>query len=93
MILLSQVAMRRQMSKEEATTLKFPVPFWPLAPALTIAFMAFVIALLGYFEDSRVALAVGVVWMAFLTLAWWMWVRKPKNAELNNFTTETETEI
>lgn len=93
MILLSQAAMRRQMSKEEAATLKFPVPFWPLAPALTIAFMAFVIALLGYFEDSRVALAVGVVWMAFLTLAWWMWVRKPKSAELNNFTTETETEI
>ncbi len=50
MILLSQVAMRRKMKPEEVKTLKFPVPMWPVAPALTIAFMVFVIALLGYFR-------------------------------------------
>ena len=60
MILLSQVAMRRKMKPEEVKTLKFPVPMWPVAPALTIAFMVFVIALLGYFPDTRVALMVGI---------------------------------
>ena len=33
---------------------------WLVAPALTIAFMVFVIALLGYFPDTRVALMVGL---------------------------------
>lgn len=76
MILLSQVAMRRSMSKEEVDALVFPLPMWPIAPALTILFMLFVIGLLGYFEASRVALYVGVCWVLLLTTAYWRWVRK-----------------
>lgn len=49
MILISQVAMRRSMSKENVARLAFPVPFWPVAPMFTIIFMAFIIAVLGYF--------------------------------------------
>lgn len=40
------------------------------------AFMAFVIGLLGYFEESRIALYVGLVWIALLTVAYWLWRRK-----------------
>ncbi|VTP60461.1 Proline-specific permease ProY [Serratia rubidaea] len=43
MILLSQIVMRRTISKEEAAALSFPVPWWPVAPALATAFMVFVI--------------------------------------------------
>lgn len=74
MILLSQVAMRRKMSPEEISQLKFPVPFWPLGPLLAIAFMAFVIAVLGYFSHTQKALGVGVVWIALLCLAYRLWV-------------------
>ncbi|EGH30469.1 amino acid permease-associated region, partial [Pseudomonas syringae pv. japonica str. M301072] len=38
MILLTQVAMRRSMNREEAAQLKFAVPFWPYGPAAAIAF-------------------------------------------------------
>ncbi len=75
MILLSQVAMRRQMSAEEAKKLKFPVPFWPIAPAITIIFMAFVIAILDYFESTRMALIVGLVWVAILTVGYYIGIK------------------
>ncbi|MDZ5604144.1 amino acid permease [Pseudomonas sp. RP23018S] len=75
MILITQVAMRRQMSREEVAELKFPVPFWPYGPALAIAFMVFVFVVLGYFPDTRTALWVGVVWVAFLLASYLLWCR------------------
>ncbi|MDC9582546.1 amino acid permease [Xenorhabdus sp. PR6a] len=76
MILLSQYTMRRKMPAEEVKQLKFPVPFWPVAPTLAIAFMAFVIAVLGYFPNTRIALYVGIMWIALLTLSYYLWVKK-----------------
>ncbi|CAJ9122560.1 amino acid permease [Burkholderia pseudomallei] len=75
MILLSQVAMRRRLGAAEVAALKFKVPFWPVGPALTIAFMAFVIAMLGYFDDTRVALFVGAAWLAILALVFYTRIR------------------
>lgn len=51
------------------------MPFWPVGPALTIAFMAFVIAMLGYFDDTRVALFVGAAWLAILALVFYTRIR------------------
>ncbi|WP_426576871.1 amino acid permease [Xenorhabdus stockiae] len=75
MILLSQYMMRRKMPAEEAKQLQFPVPFWPIAPMLTIAFMAFIIVVLGYFPHTRVALYVGLGWVALLTACYFLWVK------------------
>ncbi|AIO65938.1 amino acid permease [Burkholderia oklahomensis] len=75
MILLSQVAMRRRLSPAETAALKFKVPLWPIGPALTIAFMAFVIAMLGYFDDTRIALFVGAAWLVILALVFYTRVR------------------
>lgn len=80
MILLSQFAMRRRMSAAEAATLQFPVPFWPLGPALAIAFMVFIFAVLGYFPKTQAALVVGAVWIVLLVMAYRIWVRKPEPA-------------
>ncbi|MDE9447039.1 amino acid permease [Xenorhabdus bovienii] len=76
MILISHVAMRRQMSAEDIKSLKFPVPMWPIAPAITIVFMVGVIVLLGYFEQTRDALYVGIGWVLVLTLAYSFCVKK-----------------
>ncbi|MCF5715102.1 amino acid permease [Pseudomonas tremae] len=81
MILLTQVAMRRSMSREEVTQLKFAVPFWPYGPAAAIVFMLFIFGVLGYFPDNRAALIVGAVWIVLLLIAYAVWV-KPK--ALNN---------
>jgi histidine transporter len=80
MILLTQVAMRRTLSCEEVAQLKFPVPFWPYAPAAAIGFMLFIFGVLGYFPDNRVALIVGAVWVVLLVIAYYLWV-KPGNVK------------
>jgi len=75
MILVTQVAMRRSMSREQAAQLKFPVPFWPYAPMAAIAFMVFIFGVLGYFPDTRPALIVGAIWIGLLVLAYQVWVK------------------
>ncbi|GAO95790.1 proline-specific permease proY [Pseudomonas syringae pv. actinidiae] len=77
MILLTQVAMRRSMNREEVTQLKFAVPFWPYGPAAAIVFMLFIFGVLGYFPDNRAALIVGAIWIVLLLIAYRLWV-KPK---------------
>ena len=80
MILVTQVAMRRSMSREEAAQLKFPVPFWPYGPAAAIAFMVFIFGVLGYFPDTQAALLVGVAWVVvFLVASYLLWC-KPRVA-------------
>ncbi|MGJ7551241.1 amino acid permease [Pseudomonas alloputida] len=79
MILLSQVAMRRGMSKEEVAALDYRVPLWPVGPACAIAFMVFVFGVLGWFPASRTAMYVGVGWLVLLSLGYWLWgVRAPR---------------
>ncbi|MGN7741056.1 amino acid permease [Pseudomonas sp. 22526] len=75
MILITQVAMRRSMSAEQVAQLKFPVPFWPWAPAAAILFMLFVFGVLGYFPETQAALAVGAVWIVLLVIAYLLWVK------------------
>ncbi|MFJ4143289.1 amino acid permease [Pseudomonas sp. NPDC089734] len=75
MILLTQVAMRRSMSREEAAQLKFPVPFWPYGPAAAIVFMLFIFGVLGYFPDNRAALIVGAIWVVLLVIAYYLWIK------------------
>ncbi|WP_339529401.1 amino acid permease [Pseudomonas mucidolens] len=75
MILFTQVAMRRSMSKAQVAELKFPVPFWPYAPAAAIGFMLFIFGVLGYFPDTQAALMVGAVWIVLLVIAYLLWVK------------------
>jgi histidine transporter len=82
MILVTQIAMRRSMNADEVAQLKFPVPFWPVAPIVATAFMVFVFGVLGYFPDSQPALVVGAVWIVLLVIAYWLWV-KPKQDLIN----------
>lgn len=80
MILLSQVAMRRKMSEEQIKALDFPVIGWPYAPAFAIAFMLFILAMMGYFPDSRPALYVGITWLVLLCIAYNIWVKPKQDA-------------
>ena len=76
MILLSHFAMRRGLSAEERSQIAFPIPFWPVAPLLTLLFMGLVIAVLGMFAETRMALIAGLVWLGLLTVVWYARVRK-----------------
>ncbi len=85
MILLTQMAMRRSMSRSDAAQLRFPVPFWPYGPALAIVFMLFIFAVLGYYPDTQAALLVGVIWVVFLVVSYLLWCkpRPGKHAPLD----------
>jgi histidine transporter len=75
MILASHVAMKREIARNGLPASEFPSPWWPAASVLTIGFMALVIAVLGVFEDTRIALYVGAVWLGLLVLAYRLWVK------------------
>ena len=54
-----------------AQLLAFRLRVWPLSSVLCLAFLAFVWVMLGYSPDTRVALYVGVAWIALLTVAYY----------------------
>lgn len=72
MILLSHFVMRRGMTAQERKTIAFPIPFWPVAPVLTLLFMALVIIVLGAVEETRMALIAGLIWLGLLTAVWYL---------------------
>ncbi|WP_223693889.1 amino acid permease [Leifsonia poae] len=75
MILLSHLRMKHQVRREGRLPSEFPVPLWPVASYVALAFVVFVIVVLGLFDDTRIALIVGAVWLALLLLAYRLAVR------------------
>ena len=75
MILLSHIAMRREIERKNRPESAFKVPFWPVASWAATAGILFVIVLLGWFPDTRVALIVGVVWLVLLGVGYLLFVK------------------
>ncbi|MBY6038592.1 amino acid permease [Fictibacillus nanhaiensis] len=70
-ILLSQLKFRRNLSEEEKKDLKFKAPFWPYGSYIALAILIFVIGLMAYFPDTRIALIVGPCWLVLLTVIYY----------------------
>jgi len=70
MILSSQIAFRRKLSSEEAKALKFALPGGSATAMLGIAFLVFIIGLIGYFPDTRISLYVGMAWIVLLLVGY-----------------------
>ena len=66
MVLIAHWRFRRQ----QTTALPFQLRWWPLSSVLCLAFLAFVLVMLGYSADTRVALYVGAAWVLLLTVAY-----------------------
>lgn len=77
MILLSQVAMRFKLSRQEVDNLSFRVPFWPYGQIFAIAFMVFIFGVLAVFPETRLALYIGALWLLLLSLAYYIWIKLP----------------
>lgn len=56
--------------RQRAEPLPFRLRVWPFSSVLALAFLAFVLVMLGYSPDTRVALYVGVAWVVLLTVAY-----------------------
>ncbi|MFE8153810.1 proline-specific permease ProY [Brenneria goodwinii] len=66
MILCSQIAFRRSLSREQVKALAFPLRGGVAMSMFAIIFLFFIIGLIGYFPDTRVSLYVGIVWIVLL---------------------------
>ncbi|WP_299998405.1 proline-specific permease ProY [uncultured Cedecea sp.] len=75
MILLSQIAFRRQLSVDEVKTLKFRMPGGVITTSVGLVFLIFIIGLIGYYPETRISLYVGCGWVALLLLAWFIILR------------------
>ncbi|NTU24628.1 amino acid permease [Bacillus tequilensis] len=65
-ILLSQIKYRKSLQPEEKKHLKYKMPFFPFTSYLSLAFLAFVVILMAYSPDTRVAVIIGPVWFLIL---------------------------
>jgi amino acid transporter, AAT family len=66
-ILLSQIRYRKSLRPTEVDKLKFKLPLFPFTSYLSLAFLAFVIVLMAFSPDTRIALFIGPLWLVLLT--------------------------
>lgn len=70
-ILVSQLKFRKGLSAEEKKALKFKVPFYPFGSYVALAILIFVVGIMAYFPDTRIALIVGPCWLVLLTVIYY----------------------
>jgi histidine transporter len=75
MILLTHIAFKKQKAREGVTT-DFPVPGWPIASYLALAFLIFVVVMFAFFPETQIALIAGVISSVLLGLYYKFFIQK-----------------
>ncbi|MHA6204280.1 amino acid permease [Dyella soli] len=70
MVLLAHYSFRRWQRRHGEAPMPFRLRWWPLSGVVCLAFLAFVVVMLGVSPDTRVALYVGAIWIASLSAAY-----------------------
>ncbi|GHH98599.1 amino acid permease [Neobacillus kokaensis] len=65
-ILISQIRYRKSLKPDEVKRMKYKMPFFPYTSYISLAFLAFVIVLMVFSEDTRIALIIGPLWLLLL---------------------------
>ncbi|WP_160724581.1 alanine permease AlaP [Bacillus sp. USDA818B3_A] len=71
-ILLSQIRYRKTLQTGEVKALKYKMPLFPYTSYLSLAFLAFVIGLMAYSPDTRIALVIGPLFLVFLVVVYYL---------------------
>ncbi|MDQ1147247.1 AAT family amino acid transporter [Bacillus sp. SORGH_AS 510] len=71
-ILLSQLRYRKTLKQSEVKSLKYKVPFFPYTSYIALAFLAFVIGLMAYNPDTRIALVIGPLFLILLVAVYYL---------------------
>jgi amino acid transporter, AAT family len=82
-ILVSQLKFRKGLSDEEKAEIKFKMPLYPFGSYIALAILIFVVGIMAYFPDTRIALIVGPVWLILLTAIYYAkgFHKRPENAK------------
>jgi L-asparagine transporter-like permease len=70
MVLLAHYSFRRQLRQRGEAPAAFRLRWWPFTGVLCLAFLGFVVVMLGVSPDTRVALYVGAAWIALLSVTY-----------------------
>jgi amino acid transporter, AAT family len=71
-ILLSQIRYRNTLKPAESKALKYKMPLFPYTSYIALAFLAFVIGLMAYNPDTRIALVIGPLFLVFLVTVYYV---------------------
>ncbi|MFJ8261078.1 amino acid permease [Rummeliibacillus sp. NPDC094406] len=69
-ILITQLKFRKLKTKKDIEKLVFKMPLYPVSSYLALAFLAFVVVLMGFIEDMRIALIVAPIWFLILYIGY-----------------------
>lgn len=72
MITITQMLFRRRLSDADRASLTFRMPLWPVFNWVVLAFMVLMVGVMIALPPYRIAAAAGPVWLAVLTLGWWL---------------------
>ncbi|PLS14685.1 amino acid permease [Bacillus sp. M6-12] len=70
-ILISQMKFRKRLTSEELDKLEYKMPLFPYSNILALLFLIFVVAVMAYVPDTRIALIVGPLWFIILTAVYY----------------------
>lgn len=70
-ILVTQIISRKKMSPGEKQGLTYKMPLFPLTSYFALAFLVFVMVILGFSADTRIALIVGPIWIILLVVLYY----------------------
>lgn len=81
MILLAQIKFRRSLTPEQDAKLAYRMWMWPLSSYLALAFLAFVVGVMAWFEATRIALYAGVLFLGGLTMIYMLCFKTSQDDE------------
>lgn len=70
-ILISQLRFRKKMAAREKQQLEYKMPWYPFSSYFALAFLALVIVIMGFSENTVVALIVGPIWIGLLVACYY----------------------
>ena len=74
-ILITQLRFRKTQSKEAAKKLTFPMIWYPVSSYIAILFLVFVVVLMAFNADTRIALIVGPIWLVLLLVLYFSYYK------------------
>lgn len=71
-ILIAQIKFRKGLQTDKKDKLTYKMPLHPFSSYFSLAFLALVLGIMAYSEDTRIALIVGPIWLIGLAIVYYM---------------------
>ena len=71
-ILVAQIKFRKSLPTQNKQKLSYKMPLYPLSSYFSLAFLALVLCIMAYSEDTRIALIVAPIWLIGLAVVYYM---------------------